>query len=542
MYKEHFGFKELPFSIAPDPRFLYMSSQHREAMAHLVYGLNTDGGFVMLTGDVGTGKTTICRCLLEQTHENTDVAFILNPRMTAEELLATLCDELGIRYPEGNNSVKVFVDNINAYLLDAYAGGRKTVLIIEEAQNLLPDVLEQVRLLTNLETNQQKLLKIIMIGQPQLREMLLRPDMEQLSQRVTARCHIGPLPAGEIGAYINHRLSVAGARNSPFSESEMRKLHKLSRGVPRLINVICDRALLGAYVQGIDTVDKKTLAKAAREVFGQVSGAERRSRLLKLASGLLILCLGTIVTAFYGNVYKHYDRAKVQSAQAVVKTTEVVPVKETFAGNPHVTWPTIQSADRSRELAYEALFKEWNISYQTQKGDSVCKQAASKGLRCLDGSATLRELVGLNRPAVLKLFSDKEKEFYATIRRVDGQNAVLIVGKETMTVGLKEVEQRWLGEYHLLWRAPDAYSAVIRPGDKVPETGWFGRYLSAMQSKKAHRSPLVYNNDLVGRVKKFQLNEGIMPDGVIGPQTVIHLLKSKGTKEPLLTTRNGGTK
>src|SRR5471030_3427962 len=211
MYQHYFGLAEAPFSIAPDPRYLYLSQRHQEALAHLLYGVSGDGGFVLLTGEVGAGKTTVCRCLLQQIPASCDVAYIFNPRLTVEELLSTICVEFGIAYPPGNTSIKVFVDCINAYLLDAHARGRHTVLIIDEAQNLSADVLEQLRLLTNLETNQRKLLQIILIGQPELRTMLARPELEQLGQRVIARYHLGSLTPAETGAYIAHRLAVAGA-------------------------------------------------------------------------------------------------------------------------------------------------------------------------------------------------------------------------------------------------------------------------------------------------------------------------------------------
>lgn len=279
MYKEYFGLKELPFSIAPDPRYLYMSNQHREALAHLVYGINSDGGFILLTGEVGTGKSTVCRSLLEQIPPNFAIALILNPQLTVTELLATICDELSIEYPEGNTSIKVFVDCINAYLLDAHSKGRKTVLIIEEAQNLSIEVLEQVRLLTNLETTKQKLLQIVMLGQPELNYMLSRPELRQLSQRITTRYHLSSLSKKEVTSYVKHRLSVAGTRSGLFPPSSIRKLFCLSRGIPRLINLICDRALLGAYAQGRDQVDRSMLSKAAREIFGHSGVKIRFSRI-----------------------------------------------------------------------------------------------------------------------------------------------------------------------------------------------------------------------------------------------------------------------
>jgi general secretion pathway protein A len=266
MYQNHFGLAEAPFSIAPDPRFLYLSHRHQEALAHLLYGVRGDGGFVLLTGDVGAGKTTVCRCLLDQIPESCDVAYIFNPRLTVEELLATICAEFRIACPPGNASIKVFVDCLNEQLLAAYARGRHAVLIIDEAQNLSAEVLEQMRLLTNLETSQRKLLQIILIGQPELATMLARPELRQLAQRIVARYHLGPLTRAETATYVRHRLDVAGATRQPIPTSLTGRLYRLSGGVPRVINLICDRALLGAFVQGKERVDSTTLAQAAREV------------------------------------------------------------------------------------------------------------------------------------------------------------------------------------------------------------------------------------------------------------------------------------
>ncbi len=301
MYKEHFGLKEIPFSIAPDPRYLYMSEGHQEALAHLVYGIKGDGGFVLLTGEVGAGKTTVCRCLLEQVPGNTDIAFILNPKMTSGELLAVVCDELGISYPEGNTSIKIFVDCINAYLLDSHARGRNTVLIIEEAQNLSSDVLEQLRLLTNLETNQRKLLQIIMLGQPELQEKLSRPELKQLAQRITARYHLGSLSKKELGAYVSHRLAIAGVHSRLFLPSVFGKLFRLSGGIPRLINVICDRALLGAYVQGKERVDRAVLSRAAREALGEayVQSRQKATRRWLIAAAVSVVCIAMLAVLYY---------------------------------------------------------------------------------------------------------------------------------------------------------------------------------------------------------------------------------------------------
>ncbi|WP_167359105.1 ExeA family protein, partial [Duganella phyllosphaerae] len=271
MYTQYFNLKQSPFSIAPDPRYLFMSERHREALAHLLYGIGSGGGFVLLTGEIGAGKTTVCRCFMEQIPDNCKLGYIFNPKLTVEELLLTICDEFGVDLPPqggGAVSVKGYVDAINAYLLTSHAQAKNNVLIIDEAQNLSAEVLEQLRLLTNLETSERKLLQIILIGQPELRTMLARPELEQLAQRVIARYHLGSLSEAETSAYIEHRLAVAGAAAiAPFPRRLMGLVHSLTKGVPRRINLLCDRALLGAYVESQPQVSRTILRRAAAEVF-----------------------------------------------------------------------------------------------------------------------------------------------------------------------------------------------------------------------------------------------------------------------------------
>lgn len=295
-YAEYFRLNEAPFSIAPNPRYLFMSERHREALAHLLYGVVNGNGFVALTGEVGTGKTTLCNCLLDQLPDNVDLALILNPRVNAEELLATLCDELGIDYPEGTTSLKVLVDALNAHLLKVHANGRNTVLLIDEAQNLSIDVLEQIRLLSNLETRETKLLQIILVGQPELNQLLAQNNLRQLNQRITARFHIEPLSQQECLAYIEHRLRVAGASHPVFSRRAVKKIFRWSGGIPRLINIICDRAMLGAYSTGVHRVEPTVVNKAAREVL--LDGISRNNR-PGYWKGLLAMVVIGAVTGFY---------------------------------------------------------------------------------------------------------------------------------------------------------------------------------------------------------------------------------------------------
>jgi len=294
MYAPHFGLTQDPFSIAPDPRYLFMSERHREALAHLLYGVNGGGGFVLLSGEIGTGKTTVCRCFLEQIPAQCNVAYIFNPKLTVTELLRTICDEFHVVVPEGAASPKDFIDPLNAFLLRTHATGQNNVLIIDEAQNLDTDVLEQLRLLTNLETSERKLLQIVLIGQPELRDVLARPELEQLAQRVIARFHLDALSQAETAQYIAHRLSVAGHTGAlPFDSVALKRIHTLARGVPRRINLLCGRALLGAYAEGLGTVTRRVVDKAATEVFGpNVPRHPPRQLALAGAAAVLLLVAG----------------------------------------------------------------------------------------------------------------------------------------------------------------------------------------------------------------------------------------------------------
>ena len=310
MYMRFFGLKQEPFSLAPDPRYLYMSKRHREALAHLLYGVGGGGGFVLLSGEIGAGKTTVCRCFLEQIPKRCNVAYIFNPKLTVTELVKSICEEfrIPVDVPRGQPAtVKTYVDALNEFLLKTHAVGQNNVLIIDEAQMLSVDVLEQLRLLTNLETNERKLLQIVLIGQPELRTMLEQPELEQLAQRVIARFHLKALSSKETEHYIRHRLSVAGmTRTIPFDRKALQRIHEIARGVPRRINLLCDRAMLGAYAHGLHQIDTEVIEKSAREVFGksEPSGPDR-SRLgssaglgLFIATGLALAAL--LAFAVYG--------------------------------------------------------------------------------------------------------------------------------------------------------------------------------------------------------------------------------------------------
>jgi general secretion pathway protein A len=523
MYNEYFGLDEAPFSIAPDPRYLYMSDQHREALAHLLYGIRSAGGFVLLTGEVGTGKTTICRYLLEQLPDQTDVAFIFNPRLSAQELLATVCDEFGIAYPQGETGSKILVDRLNAFLLEDHARGRRAVLIIDEAQNLSIDVLEQLRLLTNLETNRHKLLQIILLGQPELQTLLATPQLRQLSQRIIARYHLKPLTQVDVAAYVSHRLSVAGLEHDLFSRRAIRMLYRLSRGVPRIINIICDRAFLGAYATGQRHITRQLLRRAAREVSGVGSLRPKR-----LAWSLLILLFflvggGALAT---GRVETWWAAKGAQGLDS--------PLPQVASSD----WLPAGSADKQQ--AYRDLFLVWGRDV-FMAGDDPCLSAKALGLECLNKKGSLRDLRHLNRPAVLTLADGSGNPGYVTLESLEGKMAQLLVGGNRIAVLTPDLESKWTGDYTLLWRSPPGSDVGVRLGDKGAGVSYVEQRLASVQGWNPRPGQeLLFDETLAIRVRRFQLASGLVPDGIVGAQTLIHLNTAAGDDVPLLSPPKEG--
>ncbi|MBU1691112.1 MAG: AAA family ATPase [Gammaproteobacteria bacterium] len=535
MYQSYFNLAEAPFSIAPDPRYLYMSQRHQEALAHLLYGVNGGGGFVLLTGEVGAGKTTVCRCLLEQIPESCDVAYIFNPKLTVAELLSTICAEFGIAFPTGNTSIKVFVDCINAYLLDAHARGRHTVLIIDEAQNLSADVLEQMRLLTNLETSQRKLLQIILLGQPELATMLAQPELRQLAQRIIARYHLGPLTKQEVAAYVRHRLEVSGTQRQLFPAALMGRLYRLSGGIPRIINVLCDRALLGAYVQGKERVDAATLTQAAREVLHQPT-TQRRIMMRPILAGLALLAGTVLAVTLYEPIAK--DEAQTKAADQAKSESQIQAAKPETALPVTLEWPAAEPLSRSKALAYAALFQAWGADYQ---GEDACQQAENMGLRCRTTRGGLDELRQLNRPAVLHMRDNQGQEFYATLTQLDDKSATFTVGTATSSVAIGGLAAQWSGHYTLLWRMPPVTRKNIRSGERGPDVEWLSKQLAQVHGKTTETTAdPVFDEAMVNQVKQFQLVEGLTPDGAVGPQTLMSLSSAADRTAPRLSRRQGG--
>ena len=573
MYEQHFGLTERPFSIAPDPRFLYMSQQHREALAHLLYGVGEGGGFVQLTGEVGTGKTTICRCLLEQVPDHVDVALILNPRVSAMELLASLCDELGIEYARDTTSIKLLTDVLNAHLLETHARGRRTVLIIDEAQNLDADALEQVRLLTNLETTREKLLQIVLIGQPELRSLLAREELRQLSQRITARYHLEPIQRTETAAYIRHRLQVCGAGESVFNDTAIDLVQKLSGGVPRLINVMCDRAMLGAYVESKRKVDAAIVTRAAREVLPEEGlDAPANRWWLWLAAVLAVVFIGAFAIGYWrvpatelalagsgasadtAVVSREPDRSSVPApaATATVPSATVsgpvesavapADVHETAAAAPETgvteasrsASPKYVGSDFTQQLdaagtdaaawAWSGLFGLWGVQSSAVSDAQACASAPVTGLHCLQGGGSRAVLQYYDRPSVLLLVGAGGRRVPVLLQEIRGNRALLQVGEQRLEVPLEIMERHWFGDYRLLWKTPPGGSAVLRPGDRSSDVQWLREKLKqATGLVSIAPDPLLFDEGLKTLVQDFQRSRELSADGVVGARTFIHL-------------------
>ncbi len=289
MYERHFGFSEKPFNLTPDSRYLFLSAKHQEAYANLEFGVREGSGFLLITGEVGTGKTTLIRHFLSQVGPEVRTAVILYPALSAGELFHAILQDLGVPFAGG--SLKDAVDTLARALIEARALGLKVVVLIDEAQSLKPHVLEQLRLLSNLETEREKLLTVVLVGQPELRDMLDQPALRQLSQRITSRSHLDPLNVEQTLSYVRHRLVVAGGSGSEITERAIRRVHRLTGGVPRLVNLLCDRALLGAFGRGQGSVDTPLVEAAALEVLPQLPPRPVERRPWLEAAGLFVLGL-----------------------------------------------------------------------------------------------------------------------------------------------------------------------------------------------------------------------------------------------------------
>jgi len=594
LYMRFFGLKQQPFSLAPDPRYLYMSKRHREALAHLLYGVGGGGGFVLLSGEIGAGKTTVCRCFLEQIPKRCNVAYIFNPKLTVMELLKTVCDEFHIPIPSAAEvpapTVKTYVDALNGFLLETHAVGQNNVLIIDEAQMLSADVLEQLRLLTNLETNERKLLQIVLIGQPELRTMLDRPDLEQLAQRVIARFHLNALSAKETEHYIRHRLSVAGmTRAVPFDHKALQRIHEITRGVPRRINLLCDRVMLGAYAHGRHSIDVAMIEKADREVFGRSTAAEPDHKRFGSSVGIgVVVAAGLALAALVGfALYGGWRQMGAPTSLAAVgpasapataasatrvtppaatppaasatprgagasasspgaapsaraaPTDGAAPTPATDAARAIPTGPLDAVALRSRlqtfgvdeKTAWRELLPMWGIDGYS--GDP-CTAAARRQVRCARFGATLPMVKSLARPGLVWLRDDTGRSTTALLVGLNEKRATLRAGDETLAVQTAALAKVWRGDFATAWRLPPGYASVVTEGASGPLVDRLATQIASFAGEPAPAPGQTMDAEMLAKVTKFQTAHGLPADGKAGPTTFMQLNRVTGIDEPRL--------
>ena len=555
MYLSFYGLVEKPFSITPDPRYLFLSGRHAEALAHLVYGIDEAGGFIQLTGEVGTGKTTIIRSLLARQPDKAEIALILNPRMAAAEFMLTLCEELGILVPDSaETSVKDLIDILNRYLLRAHSEGRRVVLVVDEAQTLAPELLEQVRLLTNLETETQKLLQIILIGQPELRELLARNDLRQLAQRVTGRYHLDPLSRDETSSYIKNRLRIAGATNDIFTPSALHELYRVSGGVPRLLNIIADRALLGGFSSDRHLVGPDLVRRAAAEVYGRRVLPAWLPWAIALPS--LALVAAAVVLAWprgeSGAVAPGTPAATTANPAAAAGAVPAATAAPSAApATAPATAATVSAtadlpgallapqARTSTDDAWWRLLQLWQARY-VSSGEDACTQALRQGLECLAQRGSMATLRGYNRPAILTLRSGSQTHA-VVLTRLDDSSAQLLLGQGTLTVPLAALQALWSGDFVLLWKPGSLDTRPLSLGMKGEPVRQLRARLASWQGQPVDKGgSAYYDESLQTRMRQFQQRNGLPVDGIAGLQTQAMLdaaLPQPGT--PVLTPLPG---
>ncbi len=520
---------------------MYMSTRHQEGLALLLYGINHGGGFVALTGEVGTGKTTLCHCLLQQLPKNIDIALILNPKVNAVELLATICDELRIDYDPQQQTLKNLVDALNRYLLTAHAIDRRTVLVIDEAQNLSLEVLEQIRLLTNLETSKTKLLQIILVGQPELKDLLSRKELRQLNQRITARYHLLPLSLDETRIYIRHRLTVCHGDPDLFKESAVKKIYQASKGIPRLINTICHCALLGAYSSDTRSISPSIINRAAREALAFAKTTPSYVKPLVAA----ITLTGLAAIGFYllqpsvNSIEQvkaktilsgKFPRIEVENHNSIASKAVIAQseLSSSATNNSFKTW--LDDSNLTLSAAITEILKLWGKPLPAGKSLIDCSVVVKNGLNCLFSRSKWQDLASLNRPAILEFTLTNGVKRYALLTKIQNDQPVLYFGGDKL-FPLADVLSIWDGYYLLLWQSPSLGMKSLSPGQSNNHVLWLRQQLALVDSQHQDGNwSLYFDNALKKRVVSFQKSRNLVADGKVSAQTIIHLDNLTGAR------------
>ncbi|MCY9805595.1 AAA family ATPase [Vibrio scophthalmi] len=524
MYNTHFGFVELPFSIVPNSRFLYLSQRHKEAMHHLQAGLGDGGGFAMLTGEVGTGKTTVSKAMLKALDGTTQTGCILNPTFSNSELLEAICDEFSLAYPE-QASLKQLTQLIKQFLLDSYAQGQQTLLLIDEAQHLSAEVLEQLRLLTNLETEQRKLLKVLLIGQPELQKKLQMPQLRQLAQRITGRYHLLPLDGDETAKYIQFRLQLAGGNRDLFSAKSLKHIAQATLGIPRLVNLVCDAALKRAYHLGEAQPSQQTVLAACEEVMSFQSSyaspavSDNQPALRYGLSTLLYASLGgalALCAWFYAPQY--LQQPFQQQAQIYIE--QHYPAKPNRVEQQEV-FPSELTAllSHSKPLAsqIDELYKVWG--YRASVVDTMCLDNAQSQFHCQSFQGSFEQLLATNLPAVLTLTVDQATH-YALLYKASNEQVELLIDGQRVAFERQWLDQIWSGEYYLIWQK--LWHQALKPGMSGHPVASLDYQLSEVLGLPMGETER-YGEVLKQKVTMFQQWQGLSVDGIAGQRTLQRL-------------------
>ena len=535
MYHTFFELNEPAFSIAVNPRYLYMSGQHKEALAHLLYGV-AGGCFVMLTGEVGTGKTTIIRCLLEQMPENTDIAIVMNPTSKVPELLSIVCDELGANYIKDEPSVKDLTDALHQHLLKSHTQGRNTILLIDEAQLLSVEALEQIRLLTNLETTTQKLLHIILVGQPELKTLLSQPQLRQLSQRITARFHLEPLTLNETRAYIHHRLKIAGMLEgrTPFPEAIIKKIQRFSGGIPRLINVICERCLIGAYASDKIRVNNTIFDIARKEVIGGLTQTQQHRFRQYAVVASFILAIILIAGSFLSTHYSAKSINKQATSSASVQTSRAAS-SASQAAISHSSSSAASIQIRNNKAAEDILFTY--LGFPLAANTRPCGKNSGSILQCEKVSRhTWSEVAAINRPAILMLATPEKFSTYVVLIGINQDNALILNEQaQRVVLPLEKIGYAWTGDIMYLWNKHADFTENLTLGDSSNTIQWLAQEFAKMDKQAEPLSDTLFNLALHERIKLFQRSKGLQPDGIINQATLMKFNEALVIDKTLLT-------
>lgn len=541
LYLQHFALRQEPFSIVPDPGFLYPSHQHRQAVAHLKYGLDREGGFILLTGEVGTGKTTLTRTMLQRLPAHVRVAYVLNSKLNETDLLASICDELSIKLAKIKNLSfgKICIDALNQDLLESHAAGNKTLIVIEEAQNLSDEVLETLRLLSNLETNTHKLLHILLVGQPELIDILAKPSLRQLNQRVVSRFHLLPLDKKELANYINHRLHHAGAKGPIFGPDCITTIYKLTSGVPRLINLLCHQALLAAYSLGLDQVPAKLVRDAAKEILG----VEKKSISMGKSAALLVVATCISLVILLTNLYPQQQSSPESevilfdgSHQQEINTPRSINDGDVI-DSVEMTTTLSSSTENTFTNPLNQLLRLWGaesgVLYTTEEFVDVAERSGLQVETLED--ADLDGLMSLDRPGLVMIQQSSGQLKSQLLVGLDDLNATLITENAIVVLDLEKFRQQWTGGFLFLWRAPPSFT-LLRMGD-INKSGlqWIQTRLEALQPPVDR---LItggrYTEPLQRQIMAFQRQQGLDDDGIVGRQTLMRLNQLTDDATPTL--------